>query len=154
MSSYLDYPFAIEPHRDPVTKTVAPILRPKVSIRFESDIKEDTIDTDSLVDSGADYCLFPAFYLRRVGVKLEDGVWNELDGIGGVRIPAYLHRITMHLDKYNHQFEALVNFSEKQTFPLLGRKGFFDHFEEVVLDYSKNEVRLRLFSPSKAKTLR
>ncbi|KKQ34188.1 MAG: hypothetical protein US51_C0049G0005 [Microgenomates group bacterium GW2011_GWA2_37_6] len=53
---------------------------------------------------------------------------------------AYLHRVTLHLEGYS--FDTLVNFSEEQAFPLLGREGFFNHFKQVVFDYKSKRLRI------------
>lgn len=142
MPKTLDYDFIPEPFLDPVTKIVRSILRPKILIRINKD--KDLIDC--LVDSGADLSLLPAHFIEKQGIRLENGIKNQLEGIGDKRIDAYLHKVTLHLEGYS--FDTLVNFSEEQSFPLLGREGFFNHFKQVVLDYKSK--RLRLVLPEKS----
>ena len=83
----------------------------------------------ALIDSGSDRNLFPAEFGEQIGLKVKKGIRAPIDGIGGVRIQAYTHKVYISIE--NYEFLVSVDFSYEQEMPLLGRLGFFDQFRSI-----------------------
>lgn len=92
----------------------------------------------ALVDSGADYCLFPAQVAEIIGLNVKTGVKKSIYGIGNQKVISYTHKVKLHIVKYS--FETFIDFSESQKIPLLGRDGFFNHFNRVNFDQNKKSI--------------
>ena len=96
----------------------------------------------ALVDSGADFCLFPKDVADILGIQVRTGDSFLVTGIGGGRIPFFFHDIEILLDK--HCIKTKVGFAASSigTAGLLGQQGFFEHFV-VTFDYTNNYVELK-----------
>lgn len=91
-----------------------------------------------LVDSGADFNLFPADIGEKLGLKISEGKVKTHLGIGNVGITAYTHSVKLFLKDYN--FKTEIDFSYDNKIPLLGSYGFFRNFKRIIFD----EENLRL----------
>lgn len=117
-------------HKDPATGKEHTVLRPVVPVFL---LHAHTIAKRRiycLIDSGSDRNLFPAQWGEMVGIKINKGKVRKIGGIGNLPpIDAYTHTISLIVGTYKFQTEA--DFSYSQTIPLVGREGFFEHFEEI-----------------------
>ncbi len=93
-----------------------------------------------LLDSGSDNNLFPAYFVQNIGINLKDGQEIKIRGIGDIEIKAYRHKVNLYLDK--SKFETTIDFSYDQQIPLLGRIGFFDHFDKIIFKEKQKTVKL------------
>ena len=89
----------------------------------------------SIVDSGADYCIFPANIAEDVGLDIEKGKKLPMHGIGGEEF-IYFHKLKVFVDieDATWQFDCPVGFSRGMSpkgVGYLGRSGFFDLFKMV-----------------------
>ncbi len=123
-----------------VNKKIKPIYFPSVPIRISIDHKMFPYKIDCLLDSGADYNLFPADIGISIGINIKKGEKVEHIGIGNVGIMAYRHPIKIFLDGYNFKTEAHFSFDHK--IPLLGRDGFFKYFHEIVFNEKAKKLNL------------
>lgn len=124
----------------PVKKTI--IFPQKIKncrpiIRITLQKAKKSVDIYALVDSGADYCVFPDEIGKAIGIDVESGRKDTAIGVSNNLIEIYFHKITLIIDKY--KFKVWVGFSKVLKMPLLGRSGFFEEFK-VKFDYRKNEV--------------
>lgn len=96
---------------------------------------------EALVDSGSEMNVFPAdyaiFFFSLKEKQLKKGEKRAIRGIGGVEIEAFKHLVTLHT--LHFRFKTPVWFSYQQQVPLLGRKGFFDHFRSINF-YERDKV--------------
>ena len=84
----------------------------------------------AILDSGADYNLFPAEVADILGINLMKGEEKLNEGIGGKRVKTYRHTgIKMFVESYN--FDTSIDFSKEISVPLLGQQGFFDKFKTI-----------------------
>ncbi len=83
---------------------------------------------EAFIDSGSPWCLFHAQFCKSLGIKLEDGVRDQLSGIvGGPSAPMYFHKVKVMVG--SDQFETVAGFSsELAVAGILGRRGFFENF--------------------------
>ena len=101
---------------------------------------------DSVVDSGADYCVFPAEYGVSIGVDIEKGKRLPTHGVGGREI-LYFHTIRgiVNIEGEFFQFKCFAGFSRKMNqrgVGLLWRKGFFNLFSKVTFNEDKRNLHL------------
>ncbi len=104
-------------------------------------IKENVeIDTDALIDSGANISVFREEIAECLEIVIEDGEEILVQGLGG-RIVGYIHELKVRVD--DEEFPCKVVFSKELTVGLniLGREGFFEYFQ-VIFNERDKEVML------------
>lgn len=114
----------IQNHQDPPR----PFQRPYLIVRLISGERHQ--DVVSLVDSGADLCLFHSDIARMLGIDIEAGTQLVFQGISGVQETAYLHRINLVVRGLN-AISLEVGFTNSMAVGtgLLGQRGFFEQFQ-------------------------
>ena len=100
----------------------------------------------SVVDSGADHCIFPAEFGEKIGLNIQSGNHIPSRGLGGGDV-VYFHRVTIQiiLEKQSWEFTSDVGFSRKMNqlgVGFLGRKGFFELFDEVTFYENQRKFKL------------
>ena len=131
-------------HRDASSKVIyVPLLDTKLCYRNRQTI----FSFSSIIDSGADFCVFPAKFGRLIDLAVEEGDAIVTSGIGG-KETLYFHKIQVGvvIREQIWKFECEAGFSFKMNakgIGFLGRKGFFDLFEEVAFNQQKRMVKLK-----------
>jgi len=102
----------------------------------------------SVIDSGADHCVFPATFAERLGINVESGIHMPAHGVGGGD-NWYFHNIKtwVEIEGQAWHWECLAAFSrgtDNLGIGLLGRLGFFELFEEVSFDQRNRIVKLKV----------
>ena len=147
--SYITVPYQkiqILAQGDTPAKTIyAPIL--KTTLYHKN--KERLFFIDSIVDSGADFCVFPANGGKAVGLDVEAGEGVPTFGIGG-KETLYFHKVKVEVTIKDEPwiFECRAGFSTKlnpKGIGFLGRDGFFDLFKEVAFNQNVKMFRLKQF---------
>lgn len=93
----------------------------------------------ALIDSGADYNLFPAEVSSALGINLKKGIEKINEGIGDKRVKAYRHSgIKIYVE--GHSFETTIDFGEEVSVPLFGQQGFFDKFKQITFNRREEEI--------------
>jgi len=103
-------------------------------------IKENVeIDTDALIDSGANISVFREEIAECLEIVIEDGEEILLQGLGG-RIVGYIHQLKIRVD--DDEFPSKVVFSKELTVGLniLGREGFFEYFQITFNERGKEVI--------------
>jgi len=98
----------------------------------------------TIIDSGADLCIFHAQIGEVIGLTIESGKLLKFTGISGQQLTAYFHDLEIEVGGY--RFDCYAGFSremENMPYGLLGQVGFFDLFN-VVFDYEKQRIELKL----------
>jgi len=135
----IKYDYLARPHLDN-GKLVA-IYRPIISIRLGGNHKIYPHTINCLVDSGADFNLFPAHFGESFGLNIKKGKKVTHIGIGDVGITAYEHPVKLYLTNYH--FNTTAHFSYDHKIPLLGRYSFFSFFKKVTFDQDKLMLTLQ-----------
>lgn len=132
----------IQNHQDPER----PFRRPYLIVRLvNGDRKKDVI---SLVDSGADVCLFHSDVGHMLGIEIEEAPELAFRGISGAKEVAYIHRI----DLVVRGLPAItldVGFTSSMAVGtgLQGQRGFFEQFEICFqLEHKSFEVMPKVMS--------
>lgn len=126
--------------KDLTTGKVFEILRPKIPVRLSVNHNVSKILVDCLFDTGADRNLFPAAWGRSLGLKIEKGKLVKTMGIGGKEIKAYAHQVVLYIQGNKIITEA--DFTDENNTPLLGRGGFMNHFDDIVINEKKKFIKL------------
>lgn len=116
------------------------IYVPLIDIRLSINHKIYPHGIRCLLDSGADFNLFPADIGEKLGVKIKKGTKREHMGIGNVGIVAYTCPVKLFVGNYNFNTEA--DFSYDHKIPILGRNGFFKYFKTVTFNEDALQVDL------------
>ena len=107
-------------------------------------IKENVeIDTDALIDSGANISVFREEIAECLEIVIEDGEEILLQGLGG-RIVGYIHELKVRVD--DEEFPCKVVFSKELTVGLniLGREGFFEYFQVTFNERGKEVILVKI----------
>ena len=102
----------------------------------------------SVVDSGADYCTFPAVFGERLGINIQSGLRMATVGLGGGD-DLYFHnlKVMVVIENQAWSFECFAGFSRSMDnlgLGLLGRHGFFELFEEVIFEQRSRVFKLKV----------
>ena len=147
--SYIIIPYKkiqIPPQGDFPAKVIhVPVL--KTALFYKN--KERQFFLDSLVDSGDDFCVFPANAGKAIGVDIYEGESVVTFGIGG-KETLYFHKVMIEviINEQSWKFECRAGFSSKlnaKGIGFLGRDGFFDLFQEVSFNQQVKMFRLKEF---------
>ena len=147
--SYITVPYQkiqIPPRGHLPAKTIyAPVLR--TSLFYEN--KERLFYFDSIVDSGADFCVFPSNAGKAIGLDVYEGENIVTSGVGG-KETLYFHKVKVEvvISDQSWKFVCQAGFSTKlntKGIGFLGRDGFFDLFQEVAFNQSVKMFRLKEF---------
>ena len=101
---------------------------------------------DSIIDSGADYCVFPSQLGQLIGLDVELGKKLPTHGVGGQET-LYFHniKVVLIIGREAWEFRCLAGFSRKMNHKgvgLLGRQGFFNLFKRVEFLENKRQLIL------------
>lgn len=108
---------------------ITSILRPTIYIAIK--YRGRRLRVFAMLDTGADYCLFPRWMGERLGINIAEGKKSEYKGAAGGKEIAYFHNIIIEIRGWDHN--CYVGFipgsPEDFPFALLGTRGFFDSYE-------------------------
>lgn len=108
-------------------------------IRINIEHKGNDVDILALVDSGADFCIFPGDLGRGLGIDVESGKMAKTIGVGNTVTTLYFHDIIISVG--GHKKSIYAGFTDDVPVSLLGNAGFFDNFD-VRLDYLKDKIKI------------
>ena len=105
------------------------VYRPSLVVELQT--PQTLLRILSIVDSGADYCLFPSSVGTFLGLEINKGHLRQFTGVGGMEQSSYFHKVNLSISA-GPQFMDSVGFSEgldSLGCGILGQEGFFDRFE-------------------------
>ena len=104
-----------------------PFHRPYLIVRLTNGTKHK--DVISLVDSGADLCLFHSDIGKLIGIDVEAGSEVAFQGVSGSNGIGYLHSIDLNVRGMS-SISLEVGFTDSMAVGtgLLGQQGFFEQF--------------------------
>jgi|SRR3989344_1213868 len=127
-------------------KRYGSIFRPVIEITLKS--KDRSVRYETLVDSGADLCLFDEEIGEYLGLDIKKGKPREVFGVGGKASIYYLHKIIIEVGGWENEIEAgfMPSVSGRvMPYGLVGQNGFFNLFT-VRFDNQKQEIELRSYN--------
>lgn len=90
-----------------------------------------SVTLNALVDTGADYTIFPRDVADELGININQGTLIVLEGAGRGKIVAYKHKIKIKIEKI--ALENVVCFSLENDLPenILGRNDLLKKFRII-----------------------
>ncbi len=117
--------------------------RPAVTLQLKTKEKHWKFFT-ALVDSGADFSIFPAFAAIVLGIEVEKLPKTTAESADGDLFE--IHKATLTAKLYEREFFIPIGFSKKQNVtPIIGRAGFFDTFK-IEFDEKAKQLSLTPYS--------
>ena len=101
---------------------------------FNGDKRQSII---SLVDSGADACLFHSSIADRLGIDVRSVKPTEFDGIAeGISVQVYFHPVHLQIQGFTEKVEISAGFTDSNSvYGLLGQAGFFENYQVIFERY-------------------
>lgn len=116
------------------------IARPLIQIKLF--FKNRFLISEALIDSGADFCIFPLEAAASLDVPIKKGRKVYLTGLLKGETALYLFPLKLIFDEYTVCAEIGFTQGINPYAPaVLGQKGFFDNFK-VCFDKSKLQVEI------------
>ncbi len=126
----------------PATQRKKSVWRPIIPVILKSE--EIIVGYEALIDSGADYNVFPTSIAQALGIEVTKGSKRQIVGFGEQKIKGYEH--TLELRVSNKWYSTKIIFSSRMptySFGVLGNQGFFNHFL-VTLNYLQKDIQINL----------
>jgi len=127
---------------------LGPYKRPIIPVRLT--YGGNSVNTQALIDSGADFNLFHLSIAKDLGLKINMNKPIIFSGVGNKKrnLTGYMGILDLMIfNKGNNiEFSTPIVFSEdipSDGFPLLGETGFFDRLEEIHFYYKRGKVVLQ-----------
>jgi len=119
---------------------------PRVRTSLSYKGKRQDVSFHSIIDSGADYCVFPAQFGKSIGLDITKGDHLPSYGVGG-KDTLYFHKVkvTIIIGGEAWDFGCFAGFSSRlddRGVGFLGRHGFFELFDKVTFMQKKHNVVL------------
>lgn len=124
----MKYPYKPFPlsHTDPVTK-LDYAWRPALTV-FISHSAKRSAPVESIVDTGADHCVFDAEICDGLGIPVREGQQVAFSGIAReAETIGYLHTVTLTVAAQSYEAPIVFAYGLSIT-GILGQVGFFDQF--------------------------
>lgn len=119
--------------------------RPIIPVQLSANNK--SVNIPALIDSGADFNLFPLDLAEVLGVKLNLKKPIEYKGVGGDKfnMKGYLSIVSVRTYSKGEflSFDSPVVFTDQipsNGFALLGETGFFDKIQKVEFWYKRGKI--------------
>ncbi|MEK9186449.1 MAG: hypothetical protein AAB885_02570 [Patescibacteria group bacterium] len=118
-------------------------LRPIIPVFFKIPNANRKIGYEALVDSGADYNIFPAQIAEIMGLNVKKGRLDVFGGVGGGKYAAYFHKVKMFIGGWEYEIDCGFSYDfAPWGYGIVGQKGFFDLFV-IKFDYLKKEIEIK-----------
>lgn len=121
--------------------------RPIIPVRLS--YKNSSINTPALIDSGADFNVFPLSITKDLGLNLNMDKPIIFGGVGekSQKLTGYLAVLDLMIFNKgeNISFSTPIVFTNDippNGFSLLGETGFFDHLDQISFFYKRGKVLL------------
>lgn len=113
------------------------ILRPIIPVSLQ--YKEKSIHYEALIDTGADFCIFPIELAGILGIEFKKDATIYFSGVGAEPMKGYIADVLLTIGKEG--MSTQVVFAEICSIRILGQRGFFDQFD-VKLSYQKKTIEI------------
>jgi len=127
---------------------LGPYKRPIIPVRLT--YGDNSVNTQALIDSGADFNVFHLSFAKDLGLNLNMNKRITFGGVGNKKqnLTGYLGVLDLMIYSKgeNIEFSTPIVFSEdipSNGIPLLGETGFFDHLEEIHFYYKRGKIVLQ-----------
>ena len=112
------------------------ILRPVIPLSIK--YKDEALRFEALIDSGADFSIFPTEIAKKLGIILKNSDHITFSGAGGNIINGIKAEVFLEIG--SQEIAAMVVFAPVEN-GILGQYGFFDLFK-VNFDLKKKTIEI------------
>lgn len=116
------------------------IIRPIIEVILKSETRVGIFP--SLIDSGADYCIFSLETAKLLRIKLKPKNKTTISGIGRNAVKGYWDELELRIAGKIYTSRVIFAKISDFGFGILGQQGFFDHFD-VNLSYQNQEIEIK-----------
>lgn len=122
---------------------------PILEVRITNKETGKAVNYPAMLDSGSFANIFHSDIAEVVGIDLSHIKEIEFGGVKKskqMKGKPYIVKLMVACKGESYSFDSYVVFSDeidKDVFPLLGRIGFFDRFDQVCLSFKKNKFYLQ-----------
>lgn len=116
------------------------IIRPIIEVILKSETRVGIFP--SIIDSGADYCIFSLETAKLLGIKLKPKSKTKISDIGEDCVNGYWDELELRIAGKIYTTRVIFAKISDYGFGILGQQGFFDHFD-VNLSYQKQEIEIK-----------
>lgn len=115
------------------------VYRPimKISLGY----KELSLRFEALIDSGADFSIFPIEIAYRLNIPIKKAKKIYFSGVGGESFEGIVANIIIEVDTEIIKTKAVFTEAKENT-GILGQRGFFDHFD-VNFKYKSRVIEIQ-----------
>lgn len=113
------------------------ILRPIIPVSLQ--YKDKSIHYEALIDTGADFCIFPTELANILGINLDPNKIIYFSGVDGEALKGFITAVKLRIGEIT--ISAQIVFAESGSTRVLGQKGFLDHFD-IKLSYQKQTIEI------------
>lgn len=115
------------------------IIRPIIEVILKSETRVGIFP--SLIDSGADHCIFSIDTAKLLGIKRKPENKTTIAGIGRDVVKGCCDELELRIADRIYTTRVIFAKISDYGFGILGQQGFFDHFD-VNLSYQKQEIEI------------
>ncbi len=115
------------------------IIRPIIEIILKSETGVGIFP--SLIDSGADHCIFSLETAKSLGIKLQPENKTSISGIGREPVDGYWSELELRVAGKIYTAKVIFAKISDYGYGILGQLGFFDHFD-VKLSHQKQTIEV------------
>ena len=113
------------------------ILRPIIPVSLQ--YRNKSIHYEALIDTGADFCIFPIELAKVLGINFIPNRIVYFSGVGSQPLKGFTADVILRIGEVN--VSTKIVFAESGTTRILGQQGFFDHFD-VKLSHQKQVIEI------------
>lgn len=115
------------------------LLRPIISVSLK--YKQKSIHYEALIDSGADFCIFPTEIAHKLGIYSNEARRIYFSGATGEPISGFVGKVSLQIERTTLNTKIVfADLSDKKA--LLGQYGLFDQFK-VIFDLKNEEIEVK-----------
>lgn len=115
------------------------LLRPIISLSLK--YKQSSIHYEALIDSGADFCIFPREIAQKLGINFKNAQRIYFFGATGEPALGLVGKVTLQIGEIS--FNTRIVFADLYNkAALLGQYGFFD-LCKIKFDLQREEIEVK-----------
>lgn len=120
-------------------KVTPKIIRPIIEVILKSETRVGIFP--SLIDSGADHCIFSLDTAKSLNIKLNPKNKTTISGIAIEAIDGYWNELELRVAGKTYTTKIIFAKISDYGHGILGQQGFFDHFD-VKLSHKRQTIEI------------
>ena len=114
------------------------LLRPIIPVSLK--YKQHSIHYEALIDSGADFCIFPTGIANKLGLDFKKAQKIYFSGATGEPVVGFVGKVALQIGETTSETKIVfTDLDEKMA--LLGQHGFFELFK-IKFNFKQEEIEI------------